>query len=372
MKLGIGICNYNRSADVTLAVEAALQQTLRPDLVLVLDNASTDDSVDELRSRFGSQIEILQNQTNTGGAGGFSRLSQELLQRGFDYIALLDSDAFLRPNCLEQMRRALNSYPEAGICGARIMHADQPELIQECGAFLDWDTASFRLNRGDQPFSSELPLVDFVDYVPACALLARRETFQNVGHFDPSFFIYFDDIEWCQRARKQGYMTLVANQASALHKGGGKTKTNHFPTYYFWRNRIRFFLGNASNQAAINEFLLQNATQAIATSQTLGLSNSAAIIREALFDALAQRYGKKDFEGIALELDPPSPLLLPAEYKAKTEAVEHIFAPTHAHDEIALQDPYCKRLLAKQSRKFAPVFQKHLNNVRNELASKFA
>ncbi|MBC2606926.1 glycosyltransferase family 2 protein [Pelagicoccus albus] len=371
MKLGIGIPNYNRSGDVCSTVKAALNQTRSADELIVLDNASTDNSIDRLQSEFGKRIDLIASPTNGGSSGGFSQLSSELVRRSCDIIVLLDSDCFLKPDAVEQMLKVLETDPRVGICGARIMHADRPEIIQECGAYLDWQTATFQLNRKDQPVTkdTELPLVEFVDYVPACALAARKEVFQEIGHFDTEFFIYFDDIEWCHRAGKNEYKVAVANRAEAHHVGGGKVKTNHFSTYYFWRNRFRFYPENAPNRKALFDYLISNAARAIATSETLGQSNSATIIREALHDALKGTFGPKDFNGISLALDQPAKCLLAGEIDAKCHEVEHIFDPTTLPDDSVLEDPFGKQILAATANSLRDSFLKNLQIIENELKS---
>ncbi|EDY83797.1 glycosyl transferase, group 2 family protein [Verrucomicrobiia bacterium DG1235] len=373
MKLGLGICNYNRANDACQAVQAALDQSLPPDALVVLDNASTDDSVSRLENQFGDRISLLTKRKNTGGAGGFSELSQALLSRGADLITLVDSDCFLQSDALQYLAKALDSTPDIGVCGARIMHADRSNVIQECGAFIDWENASFQLNRRDQDLTSApaLPNLEYVDYVPACALMARHQVFNTIGHFNPNLFIYFDDIEWCHKATQSGYRVAVANQAEAIHKGGGKTKTSHFPTYYYWRNRIHFFLTHGKHSQQSGQYLLETATRAIATSETLTQPNSAETIRQATLDALQGRFGQKDFATLNLELDPPSPYLQLNGKNVEPILVDHIFDPVDRPEDTIRQDIFGKRIQAKTSRALFPKYQLALQRTKQELAPLF-
>ena len=376
MKTAIGICNYNRAEDVCRAVAAALAQTREPAAILVLDNASSDDSVERLSARFGSRISIRREAANHGGAGGFSLLSRTLSQTDAETIILLDSDAFLAPDAVEAMIEGLQSAPDVGVVGARIMHEHAPTRIQECGARIDWDKASFTLNRGNQELSSSTPLPPYeeVDYVPACALAARKSVFQNIGHFDPSYFIYFDDIEWCHRARQRGYSIRVANHAVALHKGGGKRKTSHFSTYYYWRNRFRFFFENADNPTGTLDYLVENAARAIATSQALQQPHAAQIVRRAALDAARKDWGRKDIPARSLELDPPSPFHVAAiPPECQTRAVDHIFDPCSEElDSTLLFDPFGKRISAGAARTLAPRFKHEKQMAKTELQAAFA
>lgn len=332
MKIGIGICNYNRREDVCRAVASVVAQQLPLDALIVVDNASTDGSLEALKEMAIPRLEVVISLTNEGSAGGFSRVSELLLARGCDLILLMDSDCWLDANSLEGWIASMLDHPDVGVMGARIMHAQRPDAIQECGSFLDWGKAEFRLNRGDLIWEGlgSIPDIEEVDYVPACALMARREVFEKIGHFDPAWFIYFDDIEWCWKARTEGFAVRVNNRIAAFHKGGGKVKTSHFSTYYYWRNRMRFF-GKYTDDARFPEMkagFVETTCRAIATSRILGLDKSGRIISRAVEDGLSGACGEAAFDSGELGLDGPS-LFLADERLRKGHQVllKHVFDP---------------------------------------------
>lgn len=344
MNLGIGICNYNRREDVCRAVASVVSQQVHFGALIVVDNASTDGSVEALMEMAIPRLEVVVSSTNGGSAGGFSKASGLLFDRGCDLILLMDSDCWLDADSLALWIASMLEHPDVGVMGARIMHAHSPDTIQECGSYLDWEKAEFRLNRRDLIWKGLGTIPDFeeVDYVPACALIARREVFEKIGHFDPAWFIYFDDIEWCWKARTEGFGVRVNNSIAAFHKGGGKVKSSHFSTYYYWRNRMRFF-GRYTDRVRYSEMkagFVETTCRAIATSRILGLEKSARIISRAIEDGLRGAYGEAEFDMGELDLDEPSLFQVDLRLgKEQQVLLDHVFDPIS--DSIDLERPGC-------------------------------
>jgi GT2 family glycosyltransferase len=376
MKIGIGFCNYNRCSDLCRAVDCVITQGVRPTAIVVVDNASQDDSVDRLRKQFGSQIEIEVLSSNQGSAGGFKRASETLFQKNCELIFLLDSDCFLAPGALAQMMHTLDTNPQVSVLGARIMHEHQPDTIQECGAFLDWEIGEFRLNRRDKVWEGEGSLPDFeeVDYVPACALIARREVFEQVGFFDPGWFIYFDDIEWCWRAKLAGFQIRVNNRVAAFHKGGGKVKTSHFSTYYYWRNRMRFFgiYTGEQSYSQMKENLIETTCRAIATCEVLGLERTAHVISRAMRDGIGRTVGQALFADGELDLDSGGEYHLSVQSRIGTcFSVEHLFDPLPEESASCCSgyvlDRFGKCISLENHRRLQPRFIEKFSSLRLEL-----
>lgn len=231
------ILNTNRRED-SLATLASLAGSNYPNVrTLVLDNASTDGSVEAIRSSYPA-LEIIQLDQNLGYAGNNNVGIQAALTRGADWIFVLNEDTVLAPDCLTRLVEVGESDPRIGIVGPMVYHHDEPDVIQSAGGRLDhsWRARHLAQNEPDQgQYNRPHP----VDWISGCAIMVRRTMIDQVGALDERFFYYWEETEWCLRAKEHGWMILHVPLAKLWHKG---VRRNYQPgpnvTYYSTRNRF--------------------------------------------------------------------------------------------------------------------------------------
>lgn len=235
----IVICNYNRKFDLLNALDSINENAINIADILIVDNASTDGTVDYVKEYY-PNTECLRLDSNRGGSGGFSYGMEQAYRRGYEYLVLLDSDAAIENDTLETMYKYLDSNDTVGIVGPAICYMDSPSRIQELGGNFSLDFADFiPLYRGaNYPFSGDNVIK--CDYVPACCMMLKRRVIDDIGFFDSGFFLYWDDISWCRKAAKCHWSTHCLTTIRALHKGGGSRARNTLPRYYYWKNKLRF------------------------------------------------------------------------------------------------------------------------------------
>jgi GT2 family glycosyltransferase len=229
------ILNTDRRAD-TLACVASLRSSLgvRPD-ILVLDNASRDGSVQAVRSAF-PEVDVLELPRNLGYAGNNNLGLQAALGRGAAWVLVLNEDVVLAPDCLARLIEVAEADPTIGIAGPMVYHHEAPTVIQSAGGRLDrlWRSSHRGLNETD---TGQYGDVQPVDWISGCALLVRREVIEQVGGLDERFFYYWEETEWCLRARRAGWRIVFVPQAGIWHKG---VQRDYRPapnvTYYWTRN----------------------------------------------------------------------------------------------------------------------------------------
>ena len=231
------VLNTNRREDTCTALASLEQNTYQNHQALVLDNASTDGSVQAIRASFPT-AQIIELQQNLGYAGNNNVGIQAALAQGAEWVLVLNEDTRLDPDCLSELIKVGTSHPRIGIVGPMVYHHNEPDVIQSAGGKMgrDWQAWHIAQNQQDQGQFSQ---AHEVDWISGCAILVRREVIEQVGMLDARFFYYWEETEWCLRAREAGWCILHAPQARLWHKGVQRDyEPNPSVTYYATRNHL--------------------------------------------------------------------------------------------------------------------------------------
>lgn len=243
--IGVVICNFNKKDFVLECVQSVLESKVRNFDIYVVDNASTDGSVEALEKTYGDQITVLANEENLGGSGGFNTGLRVVRDKGYEYFMCLDDDALVDENAIFELFEYMEANPDVGMAGCRVYHRQMPDYIQQCGLYIDFDHYTAKTIGADQLEDGTLPDVIECDTVATCAVMVRGSVIRgtNVGIMPEDNFIYWDDMEWGHRIHLAGYRVVTLAAAKALHQMGANTKRpNTFINYYMWRNRTNFFM----------------------------------------------------------------------------------------------------------------------------------
>lgn len=210
--------------------------------VLVVDNASTDGSVELVREEF-PPVRVAEQSSNLGFAAGVNAGLEYALDEGADYVLLLNNDIELDGNAVSALVEAALEHPMSAFVGPMIYYADRPSVIWSAGGAVSFWTGNIRHVGLREEDAGQYIGVTEVDYVTACAVLASAEAVRTVGPMDEGYYMYNEDTDWCVRARDAGFDVLFAPSARIWHKvsmssGGGLTP---FKTYHRLRSTLRFF-----------------------------------------------------------------------------------------------------------------------------------
>jgi GT2 family glycosyltransferase len=240
------ILNTNRRDD-SLACLRSLQQNSYPNhRVIVLDNASSDGSMDAITAEF-PEVCLLPLSRNLGYAGNNNVGIDAAIDEGADWVFVLNEDTVLDPACLENLAAAAQTDPKAGVIGPLVYHFDEPQVIQSAGGSLVGRNWRSRHNGQNEPDRGQYAAVQPVDWVSGCAILVRREVIEQVGALDERFFYYWEETDWCRRAAEGGWKILLAPQAKLWHKGVQREyQPSPNVTYYATRNRLLFLRKHAA------------------------------------------------------------------------------------------------------------------------------
>lgn len=242
-QIGIVICNYNKKNDALACIRSILESKFQDYDIYVVDNASTDGSAEAIRNAYGEQVTLLVNQENLGGSGGFNTGLRAAFQKGYPYLMCVDNDALLDENAVGNLLAFLQEHPETGIAAAKIYHREAPDYVQQFGQKIDFENFCTDVTYLNAYEDGSMPAYVYTDAVAACALMIRRSVIEKIGFMPEENFLYWDDTEWCYLCNRAGWKVASVGNAMALHAMGAKKELeNTFPTYYAWRNWIRFFM----------------------------------------------------------------------------------------------------------------------------------
>lgn len=210
--LAVVIVTYNRADLLGETLAALAAQTHAPDVVFVVDNASTDHTREVLDTAPLPDLVRIHLTENTGGAGGFHRGVAAAHAKGFDRIWLIDDDVLPAPDCLETLMAVDES------CLISVREDRRGALIEKAATRFDLrsplaikpKTSMIETDYGTR--AAMPPLVE-VENVAFEGLLVRREVIEAIGLPDPAYFIFYDDVDFAVRARRSGYRIWAVRDA---------------------------------------------------------------------------------------------------------------------------------------------------------------
>jgi len=238
MKVGVVVVNWNNATD-TIECITSLQKMDFPDFfTVVVDNASTDGSETTIMNKF-SGVHLIRMEKNRGYAAACNKAIEYCLENEAQQVLLLNNDVVVHPNILSEMTRVMEMQNSIGIVGPLVLYYHDKSRVFSAGGRFDRFTArNWAIDQGSQEVSRHR-LPREVDYVSGCALLVRSDLFEKAGLMDTRYFMYYDEIDFCLRAKRAGYKIVSAPQAKLWHRvSASSAALSGFKEYYISRNRF--------------------------------------------------------------------------------------------------------------------------------------
>jgi GT2 family glycosyltransferase len=229
------VLNWNGGED-TLRCLASVPSDV---LTVVPDNGSTDGSIAAVRERF-PHVVIVENGANLGFSGGNNAGIRAALDRGAEWVVLLNNDATLEPGALDALGDAAQRHPEAGVLAGKLLFDDG--RVQWAGQRVSLVTGYSGRPRGyGKPDGPEYAREEPVDRAVGAFMAVSREAIDRAGLLDDDLFAYVEDVDWSVRIRDAGLACIFVPTARAVHAlsastGGARVSTT--PMYYGARNTI--------------------------------------------------------------------------------------------------------------------------------------
>jgi GT2 family glycosyltransferase len=261
MSLRVVIVNY-RSARLAIECLRSLAGELaglpRTDVVVV-DNASGDGSVEHLaaairRERWQGWVALRPLERNGGFAFGNNAAIRDALrsQRPVDYLMLLNPDTVVRRGAIRALVDFMDAHPRAGIAGSRLENGDgsaecsahnAPSPLGELESGASLGVLSRLLERHAVTPAARGTAHECA-WVSGASQIVRRQVFDNVGLMDEGFFLYFEEVDFCTRAREAGWQVWYVPESCVMHHEGGATgiKSRGRRPAYWYASRRRYFV----------------------------------------------------------------------------------------------------------------------------------
>jgi GT2 family glycosyltransferase len=218
--------------------------------VFVVDNASSDGTVEMLRQEFPG-VQVIRNSANLG----YTHPNNQALRRANGrYLMLLNPDTILHKGSVDALVAFMDGQPQAGICGPKILNSDGTfQEVCRRGVARPWNTISYflRLHRlfpGDPRFGGYLlthldeDQTAEVDGLSGACMLIRREVVNQIGYLDEDYFAYQEDADYCFRAQAAGWKVMYYPAARVTHFGGkGGTRVQPYRSIYEWHRSYWLF-----------------------------------------------------------------------------------------------------------------------------------
>jgi GT2 family glycosyltransferase len=248
--ISVIIVNWNGKEFLSQCLNSLRQQVYQPLTIRLVDNGSTDGSVEFVRDNY-PEVEVLALHENSG----FSLANNIALGTVHtEYIALLNNDAVAHPQWLRRLVEALDEHPEAGFAASKMLFYDDPQRIDRAGdAYTRAGTGSLR-GRGEsaRKYNSK----EWIFGACAGAALYRRRMLDEIGLFDEDFFLLYEDVDLSFRAQLKGFKCLYVPEAIVFHKASSTIVADSQVSVYFSHRNLEWvYLQNMPTNLILRTFL---------------------------------------------------------------------------------------------------------------------
>lgn len=246
MKVAAVVVNWN-GGDETVRCLESLRASREPVDVVVVDNGSTDGSLERIRATF-PEARVVEMRENRGFCDGNNAGAEEALRHGADAVLVLNNDAWVDPAFLAPLVEELRADPKVGAAGPKILLAQDPSRLWSLGGRVRFGAnVSALLGAGTR--DARAPAAPFdCDYLPGCALLVRGELYRKLKGFDPEYFAYMEDVDFGMRMREAGFRLRAVPASRVFHRpssssGGGYSRARKYANAV---NSVRFLRRHGS------------------------------------------------------------------------------------------------------------------------------
>ena len=233
------VLNWNGLKDTLECIRSLEKVTYPEHRIIIVDNASSDNSANEITRQY-PNYPLLINTSNLGFAEGNNVGIRYALDNGADYVFLLNNDTTVAPDIIHNLIASAKQYPNAGLLNPKIYFFYEPDRIWSAGGYWDNKAKCFEQFGEGELDKGQYDRVKPIEFAIGCAMFMPREAIERVGLLDKTFFLNYEEIDYCFRIKQVGLEVLYVPEAKLWHKisasfGG---ETSPLKVYYTFRNRL--------------------------------------------------------------------------------------------------------------------------------------
>lgn len=252
----IVILNYNNYED-TIECVSSLQMAIDPakyDIVIV-DNNSNNDSVSIIQNKLNG-VTLIQSNQNRGYAYGNNLGIQYAKKEGYEYVCVLNNDTIITENFLDICIGYLENHKETVFVSPTLLDYDRSHRVQSTGGDIYVSKGYVNLKNNGK-FLNELPPIVESDYIGGACMVFPVKVVETIGYIPEAYFLFFEETEWCYKAKVAGYKNICLTNTYIYHKGSVSIKAvSGLQEYLMERNRVVFVKRNSRTRLGYYRFLI--------------------------------------------------------------------------------------------------------------------
>jgi len=254
-KVFIIVINWNQQEDTVRCLKSLESLDYKNRDVVLIDNGSRDGSPDRIKEQF-PRITLIKNKENIGFAAGNNVGIRHALSQGADYILLLNNDTIVDSSVLKELINVAESDEKIGVVGAVNYSFEDRKKVVMLSISFNWFTGFTKKEDLDAISRGVITEPRQVHGVTGSSLLIKRAVVGKIGLLDSRFFIYYEDTDWCMRARKAGYKVLYVPRAKIWHKVGVSFGQKSPAEFYLYTRNLPLFMIKNCPKVFIPSFFL--------------------------------------------------------------------------------------------------------------------
>lgn len=291
------VLSWNKQAAVIECIDRVKTLTGAAIHVVVVDNASADDSVDAIR-RAHPDVTVLTETVNRGYAGGVNRGLAEAARRNADYAWLLNDDTSFDSDVLEPLLAFADANPRCGLLTPRLVDLEPDSGLQFANGIIDWRRGAMGHNLQAEKFAARVA-DGATPIVAGTALLCDLKLYRHIGPFDERFFAYWEDTDYAVRAARAGFDSAVVTAATLAHAAPLTSERPPHYHYYMTRNEALFWKLHATRSTRWRRRWWVTALNSIGRERDLDHRANTQATIDGIWHVWTRRFGKRAIDAPA-------------------------------------------------------------------------